>query len=145
MILESIKHFFSQLVQLYTMYIYIYNLFCSLDFHDQKRWMNFINLKLLLTFPLVNDSKFLWQIPLRFPNAPVMWIPETRKAYHQQTPEGDDGFVRGWDGFLARKIKAEKKNWNLTHLYRSRSEQYHFLWRFFCFRKCKNWIIICKV
>lgn len=47
-----------------------------------------------------------------------MWIPETRKAYHQQTPEGDDGFVRGWDvDFWPRKIKAEKKNWNLTHLY----------------------------
>lgn len=92
---------------LYYVYIYIYNLFCSLDFHDQKRWMNFINLKLLLTFPLVNDSKFLWQIPLRFPNAPVMWIPETRKAYHQQTPEVGC-FVRVGMDFWPEKSRRKK-------------------------------------
>ena len=34
---QSIKHFFSQLEQLYTMYIYIYTIFYSLDFHDQKK------------------------------------------------------------------------------------------------------------
>lgn len=42
----------------------------------------------------------------------------------------------GWDGFLARKIKAEKNNWNLTHLKIPLGEP--FLWRFFCFRKCKG-------
>lgn len=63
MILESIKHFFSQLVHFYTMYIYIYNLFCSLDFHDQKRRMNFMLLEnTAVSFPLVNRRTFLWQI-----------------------------------------------------------------------------------
>lgn len=48
---------------LYYVYIYIYNLFCSLDFHDQKRRMNFMLLEnTAVSFPLVNRRTFLWQI-----------------------------------------------------------------------------------
>ena len=145
---ESIKHLFSQLVHLYT--IYIYNFFivwiCMTkltdEFHAPWKYGCFL--------PVGKSPHHSYgKSPLRFPNAPVMWIPETRKAYHQQTPEGDDGFVRGWDvDFWPEKSRRKKKTGTSPIYIDPARSSTIFCGGFFVSENVKidkNWIIICKV